>query len=229
MGSMTRLEIQTEVLTNLDNRTDIADTLIQRWINHTYNHLTHPAIHIFEDLSTTYDVVLVNGTASYSLATAAVGYRVLAVRGASYYAAASGSIATTTRRYRLKPKPINWYDGTQHSAGNPRHYIIGEGQTIIFSSTPKNTNTIRLRLSREVDKLDDDSDTTVLPEYFDEVLVTGTQAFAEFKLGMRDRANETFQLYNSLINGGDEKDVMEGQNWDIETQLTSVPSMGVSI
>jgi len=229
MGSMTRSEIQTEVLQNLNNRQDIGDSTVQRWINHAYSHMTHPGVHVFEDLMETYDVVLVSGQASYSLATATVGYRILGIRTASYFDAASGSIVAATQRHILKPKPVQWYDSTVHPAGDPRHYVPREGQNIIFSLTPKNTNTVRLRVSREAEKLDDDGDTTVLPEYFDEVLVTGTQAFAEFKLGMRDMANETFQLYNALLNGGTDKHTLESGNWGVETTLTNPPIMGVSV
>ena len=228
MGTMTRLEVATEVLANLDNRQDVGAAVIARWINHTYSHMTHPGVHVFEDLNTVYDLVLVSGTAEYSLATAVVGYRVLAVRGATYMDAASGSITASTRRNRLKPKPVEWYDNRIHPSGEPRHYVVREGQNIYLSLTPNNTNTVRLRLYKEAASLSADSSVTVLPEYFDEALVTGTQAFAEFKLGMREKASETFGLYNALLNGGMDKQTMEQTAWGIETQLTTVPIMGVS-
>lgn len=228
MGTMTRTEIATEVLTNLDNRQDIPDATIARWINHTYFHMTHPAVHNFEELNVTYDLVLVPGTAQYSLATGVLGYRVLAVRSANYMDAASGSLTTTTRRQSLKPKPIQWYDNRVHPSGEPRHYVVREEQNIIFSLTPNNTNTVRLRLSREVASLGT-SDATVLSEYFDEVLVTGAQAFAEFKLGMRERAGETFGLYASLLSEGADKASLEQSAWGIETTLLQTPIMGTSL
>lgn len=228
MGTMTRTEIADEVFANLSNRQDIQAATMARWINHTYMHMTHPAVHVFEDLNTTYDLVLVSGTSEYSLAEAVVGYRVLAIRAATYMHAASGSITTSTRRQRLKPKAVQWYDNRIHPAGEPRHYVAREGQNLILSLTPNNTNTIRLRLSKEAAKLDE-TDATILPEYFDEVLVTGAQAFAEFKLDMREKATETFALYSALLNDGQDKQALEQSAWGIETQITRVPIMDVSI
>ena len=229
MGTMTRAEIQTEVLTNLNNLQDVSDTDAARWINHAYSHLTHPSVHEFEDLAATYDIVLVSGTASYSLAAATVGYRILAIRSASYFAAASGSITPNTRRRTLDPRAVQWYDSRQHpTMAEPSNYVVGEDQTILISNTPGNTNTVRLRVFREAESLDETTSVTVLPEYFDEVLVMGAQAFFEYKLGDRDSANETFQMYGNLIANASQKDVLEGQNWGYETQLTATPVMGIS-
>lgn len=229
MGTMTRLEILTEVKENLDNREDVTDTQGNRWINHVYSHLTHPSIHEFEDLAVTYDITLVSGTASYSLAAATVGFRILMVRAVSYLSAASGSITTDTRRRLLVPKPIQWYDQRQHpSTTEPSNYVLGEGQTILISNTPVNTNTVRLRVFQEAASLSADNSTTVLPEYFDEVLVSGSLAFFEYKLGMRDRANESFQIYNSLIANAAPKDLLEIQSWGTTTQLVGEPHMGTS-
>jgi hypothetical protein len=228
MGTMLRSEIATEVFANLDNRQDVAADVMGRWINHAYHHMSHPGVHNFEDLNTTWDIVLVPGTAEYSLAEATVGYRVLAIRAATYMDAVSGSLTVNTRRQRLKPKPVQWYDNRVHPSGEPRHYTAREGQNIILSLTPDNTNTVRLRLCKEAASLDV-SDATVLPEYFDEVLVTGAQAFAEFKLGMRDKASETFGLYASLLADGNDKASLEQSAWGIETPLNQVPIMGTSL
>ena len=39
MGTMTRLEMFTEIKENLDNREDVTATQGNRWINHAYHHL----------------------------------------------------------------------------------------------------------------------------------------------------------------------------------------------
>ena len=229
MGTMTRDEVQTEVLENLDNREDVTDTQAARWINHAYSHMTHPSVAQHEDLAVTFDLVLVSGQASYSLAAAVLGYRVLALRNAVYIEAASTSITPNTRRFKLKPKPVEWYDSRQHpNTTHPSNYVIGEGQTILISNTPGNTNTVRLRLWREAASLSAGTSTTVLPEYYDEALVMGAQGFFEFKLGYRDRANQTFQMYGGLLRDAAPKDLIEAQNWGIETQLAGPPMMGVS-
>jgi hypothetical protein len=226
---MTRDEIQTEVVKNIDNRSDVLDSDLVRWINHAYHHLTHPAIHKFEDLAVTYDLPLVSGQASYDLSSATLGYRVLAIRLASFIEAAPGSIVDLTRRRRLKPQAVQIYDSQVHpQTSQPSNYVLGEAQSIIISHTPNVTYTVRLRLFREAASLSLGTSVTVLPEYFDEVLVCGAQALTEFKLGYRDRALETFQLYNSYINDAAPKDVLEGINWDIEATLVNPPIMGIS-
>ena len=227
MGSMTLTDFRTELRENLDNRDDVSDDRLDRWINHTYHHLTHPSVHKFEDLAVTYDITLVSGTQSYTLVSGTTGFRILGIRSVAYYHAAPGSIDNSTRRHRLKPKPIQWFDDRQHPSSEPRYYTVGEDQTILLSATPNNTNTVRLRVWREVADLTSEA-TTDIPEYFDEVLLTGSQAFSEFKLNMRDKANETFQLYNGLIGNLDNKMVLEANSWDLETTVTGHPHMGLS-
>ena len=227
MGSMTLADIREELRENLNNRDDVLDARLDRWINHAYQHMTHPSVHKFEDLAKTYDITLVSGTQSYSLAAATVGYRILAIRSVAYYHAAVGSIVGTTRRRRLNPKPIQWFDSRIHASTEPQHYTIGEDQSIMLSGIPNNTNTIRMRVWQEALPLTE-SDTTELPEYFDEVLLTGAQAWTEFKLDMRDKSNETFQLYNSMLQNVENKDVLEANTWGIETSLMQRPHMGGS-
>lgn len=231
MGTMTRDEIQAEVFRNLNDRGDVTDSDIVRWINHTYSHMTHPSVHMYEDLATTHDLVLIAGTGSYSIATAILGYRALAIRSVTYLDSTVAAFdPTQTRVQRIKPWPIERFDSTIHSLTSfgPTNYTVGEAQTILFHGTPNNTNTVRLRLWREAEKLDTGTSTTVLPEYFDEVLVMGSQALLEYKLGMRDKANQTFQLYNSYINQAANKDILEADNWGIETSLSGSPMMGIS-
>jgi hypothetical protein len=230
MGTMTRAEILAEVKSNIDQEPDIADATIERYINHTLSHMTHPSVHRFEDLATTYDIALVVGQASYSIAEAAVEYRILRVRSVSFLAAAPGSIVDTTVRRGLDKMSIDEYDRTQHQqTPQPSRYVLGEGQTILIHNTPSVAHTVRLRLYRETSKLTADGSTTELPEFFDQVLVTGAQALTEFSLNQRDKARETFQLYNSFIANVAPKDILESQNWGIETDIERVPSMGISI
>jgi len=230
MGTMTRADILAEVKNNIDQEPDIADATLIRYINHTYTHMTHPSVHRFEDLATTFDITLVAGQASYSIGLATVGYRILRVRSVSFLAAAPGSIVDSTQRRGLDKMSIDEYDRTQHQqTSQPSRYVLGEGQTILIHNTPSVTNTVRLRVYREVDLLDETTSTTELPEYFDQVLVTGSQALAEFSLRQREQARETFQLYNSYLQNASPKDILESQNWGIETDIDSVPSMGISL
>ncbi len=226
MGVVTRAEYRSQIIDSLDNREDVAETDLNNWINRMYLHMTHPAVQEFVDTQVTTDLALVVGQASYPLTEAVLGFRVLQVRVVTFMDSASPT--TTTRRRRLNPMPIEWYDNQTHPAGEPTRYVLGEGQTILFSLTPNAVRTARLRLVRQVDILDDDADVTVLPDYFDEALLLGAQALAEFHLGYRDRSNETLQLYNSYLSNATPKGALEIQNWGRQTPVTSHPLVQTS-
>lgn len=229
MGSKTLSEMRTEIRRNLDNRNDVTDAVIDDYINHTYLHLCHPSTHRHEEMAATYDLDLVAGTSSYSIAEAVLGNVMVAIRSASYYQAASGSIDLTSTQPRLlKPKSVEWYDQRIHPQSQPAHYVVGEDLTILISPTPNAAHTIRLRYWKEPTELSGNDDVTELKRFWDRVLILGSQALTEFSLGYRDRSIETFQLYNSFINNAQNKGQLEGGNWGYETPVTSQPHMGIS-
>jgi hypothetical protein len=230
MGTMDGQSFIDDVRMALDNRADAgaSNTRLLRWINHAYFHMTYPSVHAFENFRTTYDITLVQDDADYTLVEGTVGYRVLATRSVHHLDAAAPTFST--RRSRLDPRNVRWYDERIHSNGPPRYYVVGEGEQILISPVPgaaEAGEVLRLRLWREADPLLVGT-VTAVPSYFDEVLVLGAQAVSEYRLGYRDRARETLEHYASMLNDPSQKDEIEGEDWGFEAQLQQEPIMGVS-
>jgi hypothetical protein len=231
MGVKTRDDIKNKIVKAIDNRSDLVDgswdTEITDHINHTYLHMTHPVVYMHEDLMETVDISLVGLQTTYDLTVAFPNQRVLGLRSVSYLASATPDY--TTRRRRLRPKPIQWYDGqTHHPTSEPAHYVPNEKQTLILSPTPAtsiNNHTLRVRVWLEANQLALGTDTTAVADYFDEVLYQGALALTEKLLGYEDRAAASLETYSQMINNLQSKDVVEGQSWGLETQLSSVPYM----
>jgi hypothetical protein len=230
MGTLTGSQFQDELLLALDQRTDAgaSPTRLLRWINHAYFHMTYPTIHAFEALRTTYDITLGANDADYALDATTVGYQVLAVHNMFHLEATVPTFST--RRTRLKSRNIRWYDERQHSNGPPRFYVTGQGEQVFVTPVPGAAEAgqiLRLRLWREPALLTAGT-TTVVPNYFDEVLLLGAQAVGEYRLGYRDRARETLEHYVAMLNDPKQKDEIEGEDWGLEAQLRGEPIMGVS-
>lgn len=226
MGTMTGNNFITDLRIALDQRADTSasDANLLRWINHAYWHMTYPSIHAFENFKTTEDITLATDDADYDLS--GLGYRILALYSVHHLESAAPTY--TTQRAPLKPRNIRWYDGHSHSSGPPRFFVAGEGEQILVSPVPssnENGHILRLRLWREATALLVGT-TTEVPSYFDEVLLLGSQAVAEYRLGYRDRARETLEHYAAMLNDPRQKDDIEGEDWGFEAQLISEPVMG---
>lgn len=232
MGTMTGQDFIDELTLALENRADAAMSSpnVLRWLNHAYWHMTYPTVHAFENFRVTYDHTLVTNQWSYATGSATTGYRVLGVRSVHYIDATPAAATYSDRPSRLKPRNIRWYDERIHSTGEPRFYVPGEGETLLVTPVPsanQNGNTLRCRLWREATAILVGT-TTEVPSYFDEVLMLGAQAVAEYRLGYRDRARETLEHYTAMLNDPLQKDEIEGEDWGFESQLVGEPHMGVS-
>lgn len=228
MGTQTFLEIQNEVLSNVENRQDVTTVNIKRWVNRAYLHMTHPSVHRFKEIQKTLDITLVSGQGSYDISAATLGFQILGFRSLAYYPVAAASIVPATVGQILREMKVEVYDQRPHPAGRPTHYVTGEDDTLLFSNTPNDTNTVRCRYYRQIAILSGDTNVTVLPAYYDAALVMGAQAFTEFALGMREKSSETFVLYSSLLNGAETADVLQAQNLGHMARLTNPARMETS-
>jgi hypothetical protein len=231
MGSMTLADYRTELKFLLQNRADTAvgDTRLDRWVNQTYAHLTHPSVHGFNELKATFDITLVNGQSEYAFDTLA-GYKVLAFRSIHFIDALSGAVLNTSTRWRLHPRPIQWYDERQHPSEAPRHYTV-EGTQLMVSPVPGSLQALkvmRCRVWRERPAMTLATDTTLMGDYWDRVLLRGAQAIAEYDLGYRDVAMESLQNYVDMINDHTPQGEVEGSDWGFEVQVEAPPYMGVT-
>jgi hypothetical protein len=229
MGTMTLDNFRDELTFKLGNRGDSGMTAarLNRWINHAYAHMTYPSVHPFDELKATFDVTLATETGwevgDIDLDTEA-GYVVLALRSVHYID--SSSPTYSDRRRRLTPQNIRWFDERTQSTGEPARYVV-EGGSLLLDPVPSssvNGNTLRVRCWRERVLLSGDGDTTVLPDYWDRVLMVGSEALAKIDLEYPDR-EEVLQRYMDFLNDPDTQDMLEANDWGFEQAVRGDPIM----
>ena len=222
MGDITLSQIQTEVLYNLKNRSDTSLTTARmyRWINAAYRHMCLPSVHMFEELKVTYDITLVAGTYQHSLSAATLGFNLVYLRSAHHVQATAAAETGTTQKRKLSPRNIRWFDRRTLTTGPPTIWSC-DGQTLYLSPIPTSDETnqlLRTRLVREPATLTA-TDTTVLPVYYDEVLIIGAQWMAERALGYTEKAELTKQDYVAMLNEGSESYELEAEDWDSHVDI----------
>lgn len=221
MGAVQFSEFRDEVRFLLKNRMDanVTDARIDRWINAAYRHMCMPGVHRFREMHATYDITLVSGTNSYSISETTVGAKIVAMR--NVHNIIDVPETPTSRKRRLAPRNIHWFDRRTLVSSTPSVYAI-EGETLHIHGVPDATiagQLVRLRFWRETAALTDDTDTTVIPSYYDEVLQIGSQWFAERALGYREAAELTKQNYVDLLNEGDVSEELEAEDWDYQVDV----------
>lgn len=229
MGDATFSGLQSEVILALDNRDDAAISSLPGWINRVYRTMTHPSVHEFDELKETHDLVMVANQHQYPLDEATLGYKNIGIRACFYYESATPTFSTVA--VKLDPRNVRWYSDRMHSNGPPRRYTTGEEEDIWVDPVPGSPevgNIVRVHLWKEVPKLVAADDTTLLPAYFDEVLMLGSLGMAEFKLGYRDRSRETLAIYNSMLNNAAHKSEIEADDWDWKPNVRGEGFMRIS-
>jgi hypothetical protein len=209
-----------ELVFNLKNRADagLTDERLDRWINAAYRHMCLPTVHDFREMHTSVDITLVNGTHIYDIDEATVGEKIVAVR--SVFNIIDIPETATGRKRVLRPRAVQWFDRRVLVTGSAQVFTI-DGESIAISNVPGATEAgqlVRIRFWAEPTRLTTGV-TTVLADYYDEVLVLGSQWIAERALGYRDRAEITKQDYIGLLNEGPEEGQLEGHMWDHQVDV----------
>lgn len=219
MGLLTLQEFREELLTALKQRDDIAAAQLNRWINMAYLHLCAPEVRQHQELKADFTIPLVANTDVYDI-SAVVDFHVLGITEVTYYGATTAS--NTAQRHDVRPRDLQWFqDHTIPTAsGGPRQYLW-RGTEIRLSPVPTTSeagNVIQIHCWREPEALVDDA-TTVLTNYWDHVLVLGAQAIAEYRLGYRELAIATNQLYAQMINEKRAGDELQAEDTGFEMEF----------
>lgn len=205
MGDMTLSQLRAELTYNLANRNDAGTTTarLNRWINQAYLHMTRPKVHRHLELRFRYDLALTLNNNEYSLGSATVGRKVLGVTDVLYY---EGTVITEgLSRRNLKPRNIQYMNERPKPPGPPSIYCFDSagGELLILNTLPTAAEVgrqVRVWYWGEPTKLSLDTNTTVLSNYWDDVLLMGAQFFAEWAVVSKVEATATGQLYQQLIN-----------------------------
>jgi hypothetical protein len=227
VGATTISQFRTDLALALDNRTDLTDAQLDRWINAAYLHLCQPSVHYHQRLEQTYDITLATSTDSYSLAFATSGLYILDILDATFYDATS--ISATTTRWDVRPRSIRWLNRrTLSSSAQGPHHFTWYNQTVYFDVVPDSDlagKLVRLHVYTRDDLLSDSNTTSVLEDYWDTAILLGAQWRAEHTLGYRDIAEATRQDYVAWINEVP-NDSSRGKHDD--SQITEVRSEPIS-
>jgi hypothetical protein len=201
VGDLQLSEIRDQVRYNIDNRSDLTDAQINRWINRTYRHVSLPTVYRHHELESLTTVALVTSTVSYSLSST----NLLSVHNVWFFSGANTNI-TTNRR----PLQLTTFREIQSqnviSSGEPFRYTI-HGSSLYIDRSPTSTiNGYYLQLEGVLrpTELSSSTDVTVLAPVWDEVLAAGAtwrgyQAIGEPELSSVWESNFA-QLINEITN-----------------------------
>jgi len=203
MGTIQLSQFRDELVFMLENRSDAAltDTHLDRWLNWAYCHISHPDVFDHREVQVRQDITLILNTFNYPISEAALGLKLLRIRQVTYLAAAAFNF--TSRRVDVAYESITQHQSrTPRTGPNPNLYAIRGEELNIFPG-PDSTaagNILSLEIVRQPALLTLDTDVTVLPFMWDEILLQGALWRAQRDLGYKEIAEQTKQDFAALVN-----------------------------
>lgn len=226
MGTMTRTEMEQEILFGLGNRADAGATdadRLTRWVSQAYNYMSHPSIHKFRETQDVYTITLATGDHDYNLDAVTVTYHIVAVRWVTYVQAAAYTAGVQKRK--VYPRDVRIFERRTLSPGQPNLYTI-DGEEIQINGIPRaseNGHLLRVGVYREPPALAA-GETTLYLGYYDRPLWKFGLSFAQADLGDVDLAMVTAREAQNLLNGAQPKTELEAEDsgWQVEFNLSPV-------
>ncbi len=232
MANLTLAQLRTELTFLLRNRNDSDGTNTTRrdlWINQAYTFMCHPSVHRFREMESIDTLTLATGTNEYSIATLGTNptNTVVVTRFVTYIQATAFTNTATKRKVR--PRRIRGFEQRTLTTGQPVQYVV-DGSTLFISPVPRsneNNHLLRVGYYREPTVLSADSDTTVLPSYYDRPLLQLTQGFAETDLGDREKGMMSIRDATQLLNNAQAENQLEAEDDGFQVEFTLQPVMGI--
>ena len=222
MGTMTKTQMQDEVLFALGNRKDVGatnSTRLERWIDQAYAFITHPSVHKFKEAQDIATVTLATGTDEYSLTNATIGYDIISVRWVTHVLATA--YTNTAQKRKLNPRDIRWFENKTLTSGQPINYVV-EGTVLRIAQIPRSTENnqlLRVGLWRTPASITTSSGVSAIPTYFDRPLWKTALGFALQDLGDRTLAMAEFREAQILMNNATSEDELEAEDWGFQTDI----------
>ena len=230
MGVMTLPDMRTELqelhLKNRSDVTGVTDTRLDRWINWAYDHVSHPSVFQHPQLRDTYEFSLATGTNEYGISPAATSFQITVTISVTYYY--DTTISPNTRRRKLRPRDIRWFDDRTINTGPPSIYAIDDDETLFISPVPtsvENGNQVRIRLYKEPTYMTGTA-ATVLTRYWDEVILQGAKWRALRDMEYLGEAEVAKQEYAAMINEVAERRRMDAEDYGWRVDVVSQSVMG---
>lgn len=163
MGDLNLSTMRDEVTLGLLNQSsdDLTDPHLNRWINWAYRHVAHPKVFRHPELQGTQAVTLVEDDFDYALAS-----DTLAVY----------NVTQTTTDYKVWPRSVRQLDELKRYTGARMSFYAIYARTLITFPTPNASaagDVLTVRYWQRPAVLSGDSDVTVLPAEWDEIIVYG--------------------------------------------------------
>jgi hypothetical protein len=222
MGDLDLTALRNATKWALDNRSNITDSQLERWINWSYVHISQPKVHRHQPLQAEGSVTLVLDEVQYDIPTE-LGYALWGIYGV-WYVEGSSITDRTLRRQRLRGGfDVRSTDEGSLGQGRPTRYSVwGQtatsdgGQVINLDRRPSAGDAGRVLLVRGYRTptlLTDDTHTTVLNPLWDEVIVVGATWRGFRELGENARAEVNRQSYGLLINEQQDSRRLDAEDW----------------
>lgn len=187
-GVMTLAEMRTELRYNLDNRTDISDAQLTRWLQRTYFHVGQPDIFRHRELQGTQLVTCVAQTFAYPIEDDA--FAIYTVRN-------------NTVGFKLRPRTYMFIQELTRHFGRAAYYALWERDLILFP-TPDTQNAGQVLdvsyYKRPGNLTDSGAAASVLTPEWDEIIIEGAKWRAWRTLNQPERALDAKETFGALIN-----------------------------
>lgn len=222
MGTMTKTQMQDEVLFALGNRADVGatdSTRLERWIDQAYAFITHPSIHHFKEAQDIATITLVTSTDEYSLTNATIGYDIISVRWVTHVLATA--YTNTAQKRKLRPKDIRWFENKTLTAGQPIAWVV-DSTILRIAQIPRlaeNNQLLRVGLWRTPASIVTSTGTSAIPTYFDRPLWKTALGFALQDLGDRALALAEFREAQMLMNNAIAENELEAEDWGFQSDI----------
>lgn len=231
MGTLDLATFRSATKWALDNRTNITDDQLDRWINWSYLQISQPSVHRHQPLQAEGSVTLVLDQVQYDLPSL-LTYTLWGIYGI-WYVEGSSITDYSLRRQRLRGSfDVRSTDTAALGQGRPTRYSIwGQtagttgGQVLNLDRRPSATDAGRVLLVRgyrSPTTLALDGDNTVLHPLWDEVIVQGATWRGFRELGENARAEVARQNFGLLITEQQSARRLDAEDWGggFEVDLT---------
>jgi len=238
MGTLNLSTLRSATKWALDNRANISDAQLNRWINWSYLQVSQPNVQRHQPLQAEGSITLALDQVKYDLPTL-LGYTLWGIYGVWYIEGASIT-NRTLRRQRLKGAfDVRSTDDSSLGQGRPTRYSLwgqttstGGGQVLNLDRRPSSTDAGRVLLVRGYRTpatLAADGSFTVLHPLWDEVVVLGATWRGFRELNENARAEVARQNFALLIQEQQDARKLDSEDWGgaFEVDLSS-PYMGLS-
>jgi len=202
VGLETRSEMVTRLRRMLDGRTDLADSVLEGWIDQAYTHVCQPEVRRHRELETVYDFALTTATSEYDVSKSTVGFEILDLDDVTYYDATT--ISNTANKRSVDPVELRDLNRRTLSTytGGPTEFAWEQDKIFInyLPSSSDNGNMVRMDVYREPAPLTTGTDVTVLGVYWDRALTLAARWFAQEELYGVEASFGSMQMYVGYVN-----------------------------